>query len=182
MKRTLPESKAKTQICRKFGLAANGCQPTDGEVVRFIMDHTSWEQPPKGERRKFMVRFLTEICGQDLQPAVVRPVLRKPLTRKQLRKSFYESDAWRAVRYQVLKKFGATCQCCGATPKQSRQVHVDHIKPRSRYPELELDITNLQVLCEDCNLGKRHLDETDWRPSEAEVLPEFAEDPLRSIQ
>src|SRR5262249_39926358 len=41
----------------------------------------------------------------------------------------------------------------------------DHIKPRSKFPELELELGNLQVLCADCNLGKRAWDQTDWRPA-----------------
>jgi 5-methylcytosine-specific restriction endonuclease McrA len=28
---------------------------------------------------------------------------------------------------------------------------------------LELTLSNLQVLCEDCNLGKSNTDATDWR-------------------
>jgi hypothetical protein len=51
---------------------------------------------------------------------------------------------------------------CGVTAV-SVQIHVDHIKPRSSYPELELDIKNLQVLCRDCNLGKSNTCETDLR-------------------
>jgi 5-methylcytosine-specific restriction endonuclease McrA len=43
-------------------------------------------------------------------------------------------------------------------------MHVDHIKPRSKYPHLALRESNLQVLCEACNLGKGNWDETDWRP------------------
>ena len=42
-------------------------------------------------------------------------------------------------------------------------MHVDHIKPRLRYPELALDMNNLQVLCAICNHGKGGFDETDWR-------------------
>jgi 5-methylcytosine-specific restriction endonuclease McrA len=42
-------------------------------------------------------------------------------------------------------------------------MHVDHILPRSKFPELELDIDNLQVLCEECNLAKSNIDTTDWR-------------------
>lgn len=184
MNRTRAESKAKTEICRKFGLALNGCQPSDGDVVTFIMARTGWTRPPRTQRRAFMVRFLSEIVGEPVEPAPVIRAAPQPrkLSRKQVKKAFYQSDEWRALRYQVLKKFGARCQCCGATAKDGRQIHVDHIKPRSKHPELELDITNLQVLCEDCNLGKLHLDETDWRPSEAEVLPEFATEQLRSIQ
>ena len=47
---------------------------------------------------------------------------------------------------------------------------VDHIKPRSRYPALELTLTNLQVLCNDCNMGKSNDDETDFRPDNWKTL------------
>ena len=46
-------------------------------------------------------------------------------------------------------------------------MNVDHIKPRKKYPELALDKSNLQVLCEECNHGKGNWDETDWRPENA---------------
>jgi hypothetical protein len=75
--------------------------------------------------------------------------------------SFYETDEWRRLRYRALKQHGAKCQCCGT----GGRIHVDHIKPRSRFPELELELTNLQVLCADCNLGKGAWDQTDWRAS-----------------
>jgi len=77
--------------------------------------------------------------------------------------AFYDSDAWKRLRYQALKLHGARCQCCGATRSDNVQIHVDHIKPRSKYPELELELSNLQILCEPCNIGKSALDETDWR-------------------
>jgi 5-methylcytosine-specific restriction endonuclease McrA len=73
---------------------------------------------------------------------------------------FYKSDAWRTVRYKALKKANGKCQCCG---EGGKRLHVDHIKPRSKFPHLELDENNLQVLCEDCNLGKGAWDQTDWR-------------------
>lgn len=88
--------------------------------------------------------------------------------------SFYTSQPWRELRYEALKIHGAACQCCGRTRKDGAVIHVDHIKPRSKYPHLELEITNLQILCEDCNLGKLHKDETDWRqPREATKLEGF---------
>lgn len=79
------------------------------------------------------------------------------------RQAFYDSDAWKRLRYQALKIHGATCQCCGASRADGVQIHVDHIKPRSKYPELELTLSNLQILCEPCNIGKSASDETDWR-------------------
>lgn len=75
---------------------------------------------------------------------------------------FYRSDAWRRLRYRVLLKYGSRCQCCGASPPFV-DIHVDHIKPASKYPELMLDFDNLQVLCLDCNFGKSNVYETDHR-------------------
>jgi 5-methylcytosine-specific restriction endonuclease McrA len=76
---------------------------------------------------------------------------------------FYWTREWRAVRYETLRKYGAKCSCCGRGTDHGMIMHVDHIKPRSKFPELELDPTNLQVLCEACNEGKSNTDNTDWR-------------------
>ena len=73
---------------------------------------------------------------------------------------FYKTREWREVRYKVFVRFGKKCQCCGST---DGYLHVDHILPRSKYPDKELDIENLQILCEACNIGKSNKDTTDWR-------------------
>lgn len=67
---------------------------------------------------------------------------------------FYRTLAWRRMRFSVIAERGSTCEACGASAKEGARIHVDHIKPRSQFPELSLDPTNLQVLCDDCNLGK----------------------------
>ena len=77
---------------------------------------------------------------------------------------FYDSREWRRVRFMVLRKYGFVCMACGAKPLPGIPLHVDHVKPRSKYPELELSIDNLQVLCRDCNLGKSNEFEDDLRP------------------
>jgi hypothetical protein len=76
---------------------------------------------------------------------------------------FLKTYEWRKVRMEVLKKHGARCQCCGASPKEGIVLNVDHIKPRKLFPHLALDINNLQVLCAECNHGKGNWDQTDWR-------------------
>lgn len=100
----------------------------------------------------------------------VAPVAKEPKKKKEPNKKaawvydgFYETREWRELRYKALVKHGAACQCCGATRSDGVRLHVDHIKPRSKFPSLQLDISNLQVLCEDCNLGKSNKDDTDWR-------------------
>jgi len=77
---------------------------------------------------------------------------------------FLRSFEWRKVRMQALKKYGPKCMCCGATPATGAVMNVDHIKPRKLFPSLALDVSNLQILCHDCNHGKGNWDTTDWRP------------------
>ena len=77
--------------------------------------------------------------------------------------NFLQSFEWRKLRMVALKKYGPRCQCCGATPATGAIMNVDHIKPRKLFPELSLDIDNLQILCHECNHGKGNWDTTDWR-------------------
>jgi len=77
--------------------------------------------------------------------------------------SFYETDAWRDLRYRALARSNGQCELCGSSKRSGAILHVDHIKPRSRFPELELSLGNLQVLCADCNLGKSNRCTRDWR-------------------
>lgn len=79
---------------------------------------------------------------------------------------FLDSYEWRSLRMRVLIKFGRRCMCCGATPSDGVKMHVDHVKPRKTHPELALDESNLQVLCEVCNHGKGNWTTTDFRPTD----------------
>lgn len=84
---------------------------------------------------------------------------------------FYSSREWRELRVRVLEKYECKCMMCGRSPKlHGIVIHVDHIKPRSKYPELALTFENLQILCDDCNLGKSNKFSTDWRPEMKIVL------------
>lgn len=76
--------------------------------------------------------------------------------------SFYDSDEWLLLRCMVLRHYGFRCQCCGASGR-TVELHVDHIKPRSKHPELELTFSNCQVACKACNLGKSNRFDDDWR-------------------
>ena len=79
-------------------------------------------------------------------------------------------DAWKLkrnlnkpkpfIRYDVLKRCGFKCCACGSKDN----LHIDHIKPFSKYPELASDFDNLQVLCISCNASKRDRHEDDLRP------------------
>ena len=72
---------------------------------------------------------------------------------------FYHSREYLEKRYQTIKRSEGKCEACGSR----ESIQVDHIKPRSLYPKLELELSNLQVLCQKCNSGKGNTDTTDFR-------------------
>lgn len=63
------------------------------------------------------------------------------------------------VTKQTLLREDYTCQKCGL--RDVEIVEVDHILPKSIYPELKLDINNLQVLCPNCHRRKTIKDKKD---------------------
>lgn len=75
--------------------------------------------------------------------------------------NFYSTREWKELRYKVISYYGPTCMLCRC---DKGSMHVDHIKPRSKHPHLELVFNNLQVLCRACNEGKSNKDDTDFRP------------------
>jgi len=65
------------------------------------------------------------------------------------------------LRWHVLQRDRFTCRGCGASPatEEGVRLHVDHIIPWSKYGETVID--NLQTLCDNCNLGKSNVVDTD---------------------
>ena len=129
------------------------CRLENG-VGSFAKLDSCGDTPPPG-------RAICSIC--EAQKAKGSERFRRDEKRKANRKinAFYDSWEWKKVRYEAIKRYGRRCMCCGATS----QIVVDHIKPVRRHPELSLDLSNLQILCDECNRGKSYHDETDWRPT-----------------
>jgi len=97
-------------------------------------------------------------------------------------KEFYSSREWRELRLRVFEKYECKCMMCGRSPENNGVIiHVDHIKPKSKYPALALSFNNLQLLCEDCNIGKSNKFETDWRPKEDQHTKDLDDEHLTSI-
>ena len=71
-------------------------------------------------------------------------------------KDFYKTKEWRELRLLILDAQRA-CRLCGRSPDSGAILHVDHIKPRSIYPELSFEPANLQILCSECNMTKSNL-------------------------
>lgn len=102
-------------------------------ILSFIIFQSAWER-----RVKVKIKELAEVRKQDLD--------------KQQR--FYNSPEWKNVRAEVLRENTNICQSCGRKIELANDLTVDHIKPRSKFPKLALDKSNLQVLCRRCNSAK----------------------------
>lgn len=76
-------------------------------------------------------------------------------------------DMWQRLRYEALKKSDGKCVLCGHGRREGVVLHVDHIKPVSKFPQFACDPNNLQVLCRSCNMGKSNRDSIDWRQDQA---------------
>jgi 5-methylcytosine-specific restriction endonuclease McrA len=70
---------------------------------------------------------------------------------------------------QTFEKHGRVCMCCGDIPGNGIRLVVDHIKPIGEFWDLRLDPDNVQILCNDCNMGKGNWLVKDFRP---EVPPD----------
>lgn len=111
------------------------------------------------------VEFLRKIYKLLKSQKLITKFYEERKKKKSKRVGFYASKAWKDLRYRALKFYDRKCMCCGRNPEDHKIVlHVDHIKPRSLYPELCLKFSNVQILCEDCNLGKSNTDTIDYRP------------------
>ena len=124
-----PESVSNRGLCRRlFGYSVSNRVATEKLVWLASQDEFDQEVSNRGRLPK------------------AKPVAR-------IADPFYSSPVWKRLREDVLSLYGADCMVCRATSDQT-EIHVDHIKPRKKFPLLELDICNLQVLCKSCNLYK----------------------------
>jgi len=145
------KAEAREELIKHFGMHKYA---TNMAICYKIQQEAGWRLPLTDAKASKMVG------GYYKKLKSVERIRRKP---RKSDKDFYSSLKWRELRYIALSNSGGTCSLCGATQKDGVQLHVDHIKPRSKYPELEHDLDNLQILCQDCKLGKSNFDEKDWR-------------------
>jgi 5-methylcytosine-specific restriction endonuclease McrA len=65
-------------------------------------------------------------------------------------KHFLNSKEWKDLKKVASQKYGVLCKFCGS----AKCINFDHILPRKYYPELALDLDNIQPLCAKCNKAK----------------------------
>lgn len=126
------------------------------------------------ESRLVLEKYSEKKRAKKLKRAHLAAAKRRLKERKDyLAKHFLTSDSWQELRFRFLKVTPQVCVLCGAKGPLmggNAELHVDHIKPRSIYPELSLEFSNLQMLCKPCNFGKGNLDDTDFVKKKAVAL------------
>jgi hypothetical protein len=69
---------------------------------------------------------------------------------------FYQTKEWKKFRLVFLEGKELVCNICQCdlTAQDAPVLNVDHIKPLKYYWDLRTDLSNLQILCNDCNRHK----------------------------
>ena len=166
-----------TRVAHALGLHGNDGLKT---IARAVSKISGVAPPISQQDAKRIIKGHPDYYGLSDQHPLTKTTPAKPSIDPNS-EDFLRSYEWRKVRMVVLKRDGARCRACGATPADGIRVNVDHIKPRRRFPGLALDETNLQVLCEDCNHGKGSWDMTDWREQASNDLDQQAIAHLRVV-
>lgn len=88
---------------------------------------------------------------------------------KAMKADFYKSWEWRKLRNKAYSVFGHSCAQCNSSNKhldmcgEKVRLVVDHIYPLHTHWHMRLDPSNVQVLCDECNMGKGAWDTSDHR-------------------
>lgn len=151
--------KAKRDRCsssRKFALRYFGLyeKATNMAICMRMKEDFDFEFPANKEEATVIINEFYKLYKNKEIPK------RCPKTPSE---DFYKSKAWLELRYIALSNSDGRCCICGASAKDGVQLHVDHIIPRSRRPDLELDLDNVQITCDSCNWGKNNYDTKDFR-------------------
>lgn len=150
--------------CRTFEIKNRKREPRTPLQLEFRSKKRAKKKKNRGRenRRNALTRYARN-NGLSFEDLRMERAKKMALERK-FGRSFYTSERWLRKRESTLRKYGEKCMKCGAKKSATVSIHVDHIKPISKYPQLRLNPENLQVLCKTCNHEKSNIDETDWRP------------------
>lgn len=128
-----------------------GAQPTQRDMKTSVS-----EISPSPYYRRFGT--WTKTIQEFIQHASGRDVIHNGEYVSKTTRNKTSRDPSLRLRFKVLKRDNFSCVQCGVSPARNQNVvlHVDHIKPWSKGGETET--SNLQTLCQNCNLGKSNIE------------------------
>lgn len=89
-------------------------------------------------------------------------------------KKFFNSAKWKNLRKTIISRDVGICQRCfyKFNRIEGLNLEIHHIKPRSKFPELRFEESNLITLCKSCNtqLGTKGELDFKWEVDEWEPV------------
>lgn len=145
---------------KHLGIPINNTKKKIRENLKFVANEIFlMENNPNFDTQKIAEVKASRILTQNYKVDNFKP------SEDEIRK-FYKTKQWQRLSYQIKLRYGRRCQCCGATPEDGARIITDHIEPIRKNWARRLDESNLQILCDDCNLGKASYDTTDFRENQ----------------
>lgn len=114
-------------------------------VVKSSKDALDWIK--SDEALEILKSIVTFPIVETLQGKTVNPLI------KEIEPKFKRMKISKSARIKVFERDNYRCQICGRGAQDGVTLEVDHIIPRAKGGSN--NINNLQVLCFDCNRGKR---------------------------
>ena len=138
------------QICnylKKHGLITNrNTIPKEKDLVKFFFEQIGYNTPDTYiQTWDYLFELYEDNNFHILKAHIDRPDI--------------PPSTWKELRHKVFEKWGKACLKCNSQDN----ISVDHIKPYSLYPELIIDLDNLQPLCRSCNSSKGNRNSEDYR-------------------
>ncbi len=62
--------------------------------------------------------------------------------------------SFKKYKNDLFQEFDGKCCYCGVKAFSPQMVDIEHFKPKSLYPDLANDISNLLIACRECNISK----------------------------
>lgn len=117
--------------------------PSSPEEIRKAREE--WEAFSEDQRKELRVE-MRKVEKKKFTLAKVSTAAKRKPSRRQIH---YTAKEWQPIRKQVFDRDGKICHICGGPA-----THIDHLLPKSKYPELALNLDNLKPACRNCNFEK----------------------------
>ena len=114
--------------------------PSSQEEIRKAREE--WEALSETQRKELRAATYKE-------KPINKYYVKKTKKPKKPKRVYYTTEEWADTRKKIFDRDGKICHMCGGPA-----THIDHLLPKSKYPELALNLDNLKPACKDCNFTK----------------------------